>query len=109
MARGRKSRPAGQRRRPPERPEVPTTTDWQPALALSRAMREAARQGEWDTLAALETQRRACWEAATDEALRSSSSLRAMAEEILQIDRDILDLVGPYLDQLRPWIERPKT
>lgn len=72
-------------------------------------MREAARQGEWDTLAALETQRRACWEAATGEALRSNGSLRAMVEEILQIDREILDLVGPYLDQLRPWIERPRT
>jgi len=72
-------------------------------------MRAAAQQGEWETLVALETERRACWRDATSEALRRDARLRAMAEEILQIDREILDLVGPYLDQLRPWIERPKA
>lgn len=72
-------------------------------------MREAARQGDWDTLVALESQRRACWGSATSEALPVNNPSRAVAEEILQIDREILDLAGPYLDQLRPWMERPKA
>jgi len=81
-----------------------TASAFRQALELSQAMRAAAQQGEWDRLVMLEAKRQCALATIPPSAVQNDAAYRAIAQEILQADRETLELAGPYMDQLRPWI-----
>jgi hypothetical protein len=64
------------------------------ALALTRAMLEAARTGDWDQLIALEAQRHPL---VTQPVAQGEDSVRQLGE-LLALDRDIHALVSQARD-----------
>jgi hypothetical protein len=75
------------------------------ATALTRCMRDAARQQDWDQLAIVGEERDGILatlpEALPPMSVAESSQLRPLIEEILACHTEINEHAGPWLDHTR--------